>query len=79
MEGQLCTDHMHILLSIPPKYRVSERAGYLRKRVVEAAKRFGKVRNITGESLGQRLFREHGRNRGAGNSALHMKSEKAVP
>lgn len=30
IEGEICPDHIHILVSIPPKYRVSRVMGYLK-------------------------------------------------
>ena len=30
LEAQLCPDHVHMLLSIPPKYSVSQIMGYLK-------------------------------------------------
>lgn len=30
IEAELCPDHVHMLLSIPPKYRVSQIMGYLK-------------------------------------------------
>ena len=30
IEAQLCPDHIHMLLSIPPKYSVSQIMGYLK-------------------------------------------------
>ena len=57
LEGHLCADHVHMLLSIPPKYRVSEIVGYLKgKSAIEIARRFGKVRKITGESFWARGY-----------------------
>jgi len=31
-EGHLMSDHVHMLLSIPPKYAVSQVVGYIRAR-----------------------------------------------
>ena len=57
LEGHLCADHVHMLLSIPPKYRVSEIVGYLKgKSAIEIARRFGKVRKITGASFWARGY-----------------------
>ena len=30
IEAELCQDHVHMLISIPPKYRVSQIMGYLK-------------------------------------------------
>ena len=52
LEGHLCREHVHMLLSISPKYSVSEIVGYLEgKSAIEIARRFGKVRKITVESV----------------------------
>ena len=51
MEGHLKPDHVHMCLSIPPKYAVSNVVGYLKgKRAIVIARRFGgRERNFTGE------------------------------
>ena len=52
LEGHLCVDHVHMLLSIPPKYGVAEVVGYLKgKSAIEIAKHFERVRKITGASF----------------------------
>ena len=57
LEGYLCREHVHMLLSISPKYSVSEIVGYLEgKSAIEIARRFGKVRKITGESFWARGY-----------------------
>ena len=32
IEGELCPDHIHLLLEIPPKYSVAEFMGYLKSK-----------------------------------------------
>ena len=51
MEGQLMPDHVHMCLSVPPKYAVSNGVGYLKgKSAILIARRFGgRERNFTGE------------------------------
>ena len=50
-------DHVHMLLSIPPKYGVAEVVGYLKgKSAIEIAKHFEKVRKITGASFWARGY-----------------------
>ena len=34
IEAELCVDHIHMLVSIPPKYSVAQIMGYLKGRVV---------------------------------------------
>lgn len=50
-EGHLMADHVHICISIPPKYSVSNVVGYLKgKSAIMIARRFkGKQRNFAGE------------------------------
>ena len=49
-EGHLCTDHVHMLLSIPPKYAVAQVVGYIKgKSAIHIAREYGGVkRNFTG-------------------------------
>ena len=51
MEGHLMSDHVHMCLSVPPKYAVSNVVGYLKgKSAILIARRFGgRERNFTGE------------------------------
>ena len=58
-EGHLMPDHVHMLISIPPKYSVASVVGYIKgKSAIQIARRFrGKERNFTRQAfLGQRLF-----------------------
>ena len=51
VEGHLMPDHVHMCLSVPPKYAVSNVVGYLKgKSAILIARRFGgRERNFTGE------------------------------
>jgi putative transposase len=51
IEGHLMGDHVHMCLSIPPKYAVSQVVGYLKgKSAIQIARNFGgRQRNFTGE------------------------------
>ena len=51
IEGHLMPDHVHMCLSVPPKYAVSNVVGYLKgKSAILIARRFGgRERNFTGE------------------------------
>ena len=53
MEGHLMLDHVHICLSVPPKYAVSNVVGYLKgKSAIRIARRLGgRERNFTGEAF----------------------------
>src|ERR1700731_1937009 len=50
-EGHLMPDHVHMCLSIPPKYAVSNVVGYIKgKSAITIARQFGgRERNFTGE------------------------------
>jgi putative transposase len=53
VEGHLKPDHVHMCLSIPPKYAVSEVVGYLKgKSAIMIARQFsGRERNFAGENF----------------------------
>ena len=58
VEGHLCSDHVHMCLSIPPKYGVSSVTGYIKgKSAISIARNFtAKKRNFAGESFWARGF-----------------------
>ncbi len=58
VEGHLMTDHIHICISIPPKYSVSNVVGYIKgKSAIGIARHFlGKSRNFSGESFWARGY-----------------------
>jgi putative transposase len=51
VEGHLMADHVHMCISIPPKYAVSNVVGYLKgKSAIAIARNFGgRSKNFTGE------------------------------
>lgn len=50
VEGHLMRDHVHMCLSIPPKYSVASVVGFLKgKSAIAIARRLGRERNFTGE------------------------------
>jgi len=53
MEGHLVGDHVHILISIPPKYPVSQVVEYIkRKSAIHIARTYaGRQQNFTGQSF----------------------------
>ena len=57
-EGHLMADHVHMCISIPPKYAVSNIVGYLKgKSAIMIARRFkGKQRNYNGEHFWARGY-----------------------
>jgi putative transposase len=57
-EGHLMVDHVHMLLSIPPKYSGSQVLGYLEgKSAIHLARTYGgKRRNFVGQHFGARGY-----------------------
>jgi putative transposase len=58
VEGHLCADHVHMCISIPPKYAVASVVGYLKgKSAISIARNFmGRTRNFTGENFWARGY-----------------------
>ena len=58
IEGHLMADHVHILLSIPPKYAVSQVVGYIKgKSAIQIARNFqGRTKNFVGQHLWARGY-----------------------
>ena len=56
--GHIVQDHMHMLISVPPKYAVSEIIGYLKgKSAIAVARQFGgRKRNFNGEQFWARGY-----------------------
>ena len=57
-EGHLLADHVHILISIPPKYSVAQIVGFIKgKSAISIARTyFGKRKNFTGQSFWARGY-----------------------
>ena len=57
-EGHTMPDHIHMLLSIPPKYSVAQVVGYLKgKSAIHIARTYrGRDKNFTGESFWARGY-----------------------
>lgn len=58
VEGHLMPDHIHMCISIPPKYAVSNVVGYIKgKSAIMIARQFGgRERNFTGENFWARGY-----------------------
>ena len=58
LEGHLMPDHVHILLSIPPKYSLSQVVGYIKgKSAIYIARNYdNRMRNFTGEHFWARGY-----------------------
>ncbi len=56
-EGHLMPDHVHMLVSIPPKYSVAQVVGFIKgKSAIGIARRFGRERNYKGENFWARGY-----------------------
>lgn len=57
-EGHLMPDHVHILISIPPKYAVSQVVGFIKgKSAISIARTYmGRKKNFTGQSFWARGY-----------------------
>ena len=57
-EGHLMQDHVHMLISIPPKYAVSQAVGYIKgKSAIHLARVYGeRKRNFVGQHFGARGY-----------------------
>jgi putative transposase len=58
LEGHLMPDHVHMLLSIPPKYAVAQVVGFIKgKSAIHIARIFhGRKKNFTGQSFWARGY-----------------------
>lgn len=58
VEGTLCIDHIHMCISIPPKYSVSTILGYLRgKSAMIMFEKYSRLKkNVKGHSFGARGY-----------------------
>ena len=58
LEGHMVQDHVHILISIPPKYAIAEVIGDIKgKSAIAVARQFsGRERNFNGESFWARGY-----------------------
>ena len=57
VEGSLRADHVHMLISIPPKYAVAQVIGFIKgKSAIWIARLFGRQKNFTGQSFWARGY-----------------------
>jgi putative transposase len=58
LEGHLMRDHLHMLISIPPKYSVAQVVGFMKgKSAIEIARTFGgRKQNFTGQHFWARGY-----------------------
>jgi len=57
-EGHMMPDHVHLMISIPPKYSVSQVVGYIKgKSAIHIAREYaGRKRNFVGQSFWARGY-----------------------
>ena len=57
VEGKLKVDHVHMVVSIPPKYSVSQVVGYMKgKSAIWVARSTGRSRNFVGQNFWARGY-----------------------
>jgi len=57
VEGRLKVDHVHMLVSIPPKYSVAQVVGYVKgKSAIWVARAMGRNRNFVGQNFWARGY-----------------------
>ena len=81
-EGHLMPDHVHMLLSIPPKYAVSQVVGYIKgKSAIHLARVYGeRKRGFVGQSFWARgYFVSIRRSRRNGYQGIYQESGKRRP
>ena len=79
IEAEVCADHVHMLIEIPPKYSVSGIMGYLKgKSSLLIYERWGKCEVQVSEQrvLVQRILCRYGRKEYKKDNRIHKKSVK---
>ena len=57
LEGQMKMDHVHVVVSIPPKYSVSQVVGYVKgKSAIWVSRAMGRRRNFLGQNFWARGY-----------------------
>ena len=76
-EGHLMPDHVHMMISIPPKYAVSQVIGYVKgKSAIHLARVYGeRRRNFVGQHFWARGYLDRGERRSC-DPGIHQESGK---
>lgn len=79
-EGHIMPDHVHMLISIPPKYSISQVVGYIKgKSAIHIARRFmNRGRNFTGYHFWARGYFVSTVGRDEETIRLYIKNQEAV-
>jgi putative transposase len=57
LEGRMLLDHVHVLISIPPKHSVAHVVGYMKgKSAIHVARHLGRKKNFTGQHFWARGY-----------------------
>jgi len=57
IEGRMLLDHVHVLISIPPKHSVAHMVGYMKgKSAIHVARHLGRKKNFTGQHFWARGY-----------------------
>jgi putative transposase len=57
IEGRMLLDHVHVLISIPPKHSVAHVVGYMKgKSAIHVARHLGRKKNFTGQHFWARGY-----------------------
>ena len=77
VEGHLMPDHVHMLISIPPKYSVAQVIGYIKgKSAIHVARTFfDHKRNFVGQNFWARILRLDRRARRSDDPRVHPQPE----
>ena len=74
-EGHLMPDHVHMMISIPPKYAVAQVVGFIKgKSAIHIALRGGETELCRAALLGPGLLRIDGRSRRGSHPGIHSPS-----
>ena len=79
LEGHLMSDHVHMCISIPPKFAVSNVVGFIKgESAISVARNFrGRRRNFTGESFWD-VSRGSWKKNGALHSVIRVSDQAAT-
>ena len=78
LEGHLMPDHVHMLISIPPKYAVAQVVGFIKgKSAIAIARKFsGRKKNFTGQHFWARGYHVSTVGRDEETIRLYIKSHE---
>ena len=78
LEGHLMPDHVHMLISIPPKYAVAQVVGFIKgKSAIAIARKFsGRKKNFTGQHFWARGYHVSTVGRDEKTIRLYIKSHE---